>query len=1090
MITVSVLRPAVRRAVLATVTAFGTAVFGLTAMPAAPAAADTAPPPGTPPTVSADALPTWQVNGVVWSMTTVGNTVYATGNFTKARPPGTAAGSPQEVTRNNILAFDIRTGELVTSFDHSLNGQGLRIVRSPDGSRVYVGGEFTTVDGQPRSRIAAFDTATGALDPDFKPTVSNVVRAIAATDSTVYFGGNFFNVNGSSRTRLAAVRASDGANINTWRPTADDNEVYAMVMAPGDTRVLVGGRFQTLNGASQVGIGAIDATTGALAPWSSRPIPSRSGSNFSYVTDLFVSGDTVYGSANGEGGHWFDGRFAAKAATGDLVWLDNCYGATYGMFVEGQSVYSVSHAHDCSSLGAFPETNPRSWHRALAETTYPTGTDLMPPGTNSNYSGQPIPSLLHWYPTLSAGTFTGQSQAAWAVTGTSDYVAMGGEFPRVNGVNQQGLVRFAVKDKAPNDQGPIASELGTPTAQSVPGGKVRVSVTTTWDMDNNTLTYELLRGNGTTPVATVEKPSTFWRKPIVSLFDTTAEAGSSNTYRVRVKDPSGNTITSAASNAASPGSGTPGTSGPYSGVVLGDAPDAYWRLGEPSGSALDHAGRNDLTLGSGVTRGQTGGISADSDRAMAFNGTTTGTGASGAVPTPRDFSIEAWVRTTSASGGEIIGYGNRTSGNSTNYDRNLYLTNDGRVVFGVNSGGVKTIMSGPGLNNGQWHHVVGTLDSGAGMKLYVDGQQVAANATIKKGQAFSGLWRVGGDNLSGWTNRPSSDYLNGTLDEVAAYPRALTAAEVAEHHGVGAGTVTPNQPPTAAFTSSCDELECSFDASGSTDGDGTVASYAWDFGDGQTGTGATPSHSYGAAGQYTVKLTVTDDDGATDEVTHTVTVTSSTLASDAFERTVAGGFGTADVGGAWTSLGTPGAVSVSDGAGRITLAAPADSGGAYLNGVSTDASDVSLKVSVDKEGTGNGVYFWALGRRVTGVGEYRARLRLRPSGVVSAWIVRTDAAQAEAGIVAEQTLQGLTYTPGQRLRLRFQVTGASPTTLRMKAWADGTAEPAAWQLTGTDDTDGMQVAGSVGLRAYLSGSTTNAPIVVSVDDFLATRAGG
>ena len=63
----------------------------------------------------------------------------------------------------------------------------------------------------------------------------------------------------------------------------------------------------------------------------------------------------------------------------------------------------------------------------------------------------------------------------------------------------------------------------------------------------------------------------------------------------------------------------------------------------------------------------------------------------------------------------------------------------------------------------------------------------------------------------------------------------------------------PNQAPTAAFTSSCTNATCSFDGSGSTDSDGSVASYAWKFGDGSTGTGATPSHTYAAAGTYTVR---------------------------------------------------------------------------------------------------------------------------------------------------------------------------------------------------------------------------------------------
>ncbi|RFS84681.1 hypothetical protein D0T12_14160 [Actinomadura spongiicola] len=522
---------------------------GASFVSAGPAAGDTAPPTGTPPTVSADPLPTWQVNGVVWSMVTVGNTVYATGSFTKARPPGTAPGNAKEVTRNNILAFDLTTGNLVTSFNHSLNGQGLRVAASPDGKRVYVGGEFTTVDGKAHSRLAAFDTATGKLVDAFAPRVSNVVRGIAATNSTVYFGGNFFNVNGKSRTRLAAVKATNGANIDTWRPTADDNEVHALAIAPGEQRVIIGGRFQKINGAQRVGVGAVNATNGASVTWNSRPIPTKSGTRYSYVTDLFVDGDTVYGAADGEGGHWFDGRFAAKAANGDLVWLDNCYGATYGVYAKDKALYSVSHAHDCSSLGAFPEQKPRIWQRALAETTYPTGTDKAPPGANSNYRNQPVPTLLHWFPRLAQGTYTKQYQAAWTVTGNGDYVAMGGEFPKVNGKAQQGLVRFALKAKAPNKTGPSAPDLKAPTAaKQLASRRIQISWKATWDMDNESLTYEVLRDNETTPLTTLKKNSSFWVLPSMSFIDENPPAGK-HTYRIRVSDPSGNRISSPASPA-------------------------------------------------------------------------------------------------------------------------------------------------------------------------------------------------------------------------------------------------------------------------------------------------------------------------------------------------------------------------------------------------------------------------------------------------------------------------------------------------------------------------------------------------------------
>src|SRR3954449_5948286 len=102
----------------------------------APAAwADTRPTPpsaSNPETVSADALPTVQVNGVVWSMVTAGNTVYATGSFTRARPAGSAAGV-NETARGNLVAFNLTTG-VMTTFNHTLNGQGRTITVSPDGT--------------------------------------------------------------------------------------------------------------------------------------------------------------------------------------------------------------------------------------------------------------------------------------------------------------------------------------------------------------------------------------------------------------------------------------------------------------------------------------------------------------------------------------------------------------------------------------------------------------------------------------------------------------------------------------------------------------------------------------------------------------------------------------------------------------------------------------------------------------------------------------------------------------------------------------------------------------------------------------------
>ena len=201
-------------------------------------------------------------------------------------------------------------------------------------------------------------------------------------------------------------------------------------------------------------------------------------------------------------------------------------------------------------------------------------------------------------------------------------------------------------------------------------------------------------------------------------------------------------------------------------------------------------------------------------------------------------------------------------------------------------------------------------------------------------------------------------------------------------------TVSGNVAPTAAFTPTCTNLSCSVDGSASSDSDGTVASYAWDFGDGGTATGATATHAYATAGDYTITLTVTDNQGATGKVTHVVSPrppanpSGVSFAGDAFGRTTTNGWGTADTGGAWTAMTTPSNMATTPGTATQTLTAAAASVGAYLGSVAVTDADVRTTISVDKLSAGNGDYVYVLGRRTAKNVEYRALVRILPTGAV------------------------------------------------------------------------------------------------------------
>jgi len=150
------------------------------------------------------------------------------------------------------------------------------------------------------------------------------------------------------------------------------------------------------------------------------------------------------------------------------------------------------------------------------------------------------------------------------------------------------------------------------------------------------------------------------------------------------------------------------------------------------------------------------------------------------------FTVEVWFRTT-VPGGRLIGLGDQETGISYVFDRMIYMTNDGRLVFGVHPQSLyRSISSAPGVTyaDGAWHHVAATL-SPAGMVLYVDGAVAATDPATTTAQAATGYWRIGYDSVFGWPTPPSNFYFTGSIRFAAVYTVALSAQQIRDHSASG-----------------------------------------------------------------------------------------------------------------------------------------------------------------------------------------------------------------------------------------------------------------------------------------------------------------
>ena len=253
------------------------------------------------------------------------------------------------------------------------------------------------------------------------------------------------------------------------------------------------------------------------------------------------------------------------------------------------------------------------------------------------------------------------------------------------------------------------------------------------------------------------------------------------------------------------------------------------------------------------------------------------------------------------------------NGNICVIDRGIISFHD-KVLSCENSGGIGAII----INNetGMLYGTLGTTNSttipavGAALE---DRTAILAAATATVNVGASDYGYMSGTSMATpgaagiaallWSNHPNctgedirAAMKSSAEDQGAAgrddnfgygIVKAQAANDVLAASACGGGT-GGNNAPVASFTQNCTALVCEFDGSGSSDSDGSIVSYSWDFGDSNVASGAIVSHTYAANGTYYATLTVTDDGGALRSTLQTVNVSDGTEPPPVVDITLTG----------------------------------------------------------------------------------------------------------------------------------------------------------------------------------------------------------
>jgi hypothetical protein len=347
------------------------------------------------------------VDGRVWAMIRIGDTVYVGGQFSNVvEPNGTL------VPRNDLAAFGV-DGTL-RSWAPSVAGAagqpGRVFALATNGTAIYVGGDYASIDGVPRADLAAVSLAGSVTS--WHADATNQVRALMISGSTLYAGGQFGFIDGKRRTRLVAIDLSaslpGGAPaLLNWTPKANRSVRSISELQNGD--IVVSGQFTEMEeqvpsptwDASKLYIQSLTPATsptpGRFQPWAEHP------QDFIWDTVVIPDGRVAVGRGGVNGG-----SISLYKPDGTLTWHHGANGDVQAVgYANGQV---IAGGHFSNIGGGGPNEPPEGTH-------IPRLVAYDPKGGALDTTWQPWPD---------------SPKGVWSLLGTGDKLYVGGDFTTMN----------------------------------------------------------------------------------------------------------------------------------------------------------------------------------------------------------------------------------------------------------------------------------------------------------------------------------------------------------------------------------------------------------------------------------------------------------------------------------------------------------------------------------------------------------------------------------------------------------------------------------------------------------------------------------